>query len=206
MSSAPKPASTIADSLRRSARGTQGFLDRLESLHASKRLSATDVTRAYESAFLSFYTELESHIERLFLGLLLVRIAPTRRSARSLVGVSSDRTARAVLGGDRGYADWLPIEKTAARASVFFSRGRPFDRLLPVDREVFERMHIVRNAIAHRSHRSLERFRRRLIEGQGIPTRQRTPAAYLRGAHSSNQTRLSYFMAQGVDAIDRICE
>jgi hypothetical protein len=205
MPATPNPASTIADSLRRSARGTQGYLDRLEGLHAKGFLSSRDVTRAYEGAFLTYYTGLERHLERLFMGLVMARVTPSGRKTRALVQIASDRTARKVVSGDRAFADWLPIDKTTQRAARFLSGGRPFDRLRPVDLEVFERMHVIRNAVAHRSSHAGKRFKKQLIEGQGIPRYQQTPAGYLRGAHAPGQSRLSYFMAQGVDAVDRIC-
>ena len=60
MPGSAKPASTIAESLRSSARGTQGYLDRLEHLNRLGHLSVRDVTRAYEGAFLAYYTGLEA--------------------------------------------------------------------------------------------------------------------------------------------------
>lgn len=205
MSSSPKPASTVADSLKRSARGTQGYLDRLERLCTAGALSGRDVTRAYEGAFLTYYTGLERHLERLFLGLVMARVTPSGRKTRALVQIASDRTARQVISGDRPFADWLPIDRTTKRAARFLSEGRPFDRLRPVDHEVFERMHIIRNAVAHRSSHASRRFKSQLIDGQGIPVYQQTPAGYLRGAHAPGQSRLSYLMAQGVDTVGRIC-
>jgi hypothetical protein len=74
-----------------------------------------------------------------------------------------------------------------------------------VDRDALERMRLIRNAVAHKSHGAMGQFKMRLIEGKGIPPRQRTPAGYLRGQHAPGQTRLSYLMAQGVAALDRVC-
>lgn len=205
VSEEPKPARGVADSLKQSARGTQGYLNRLERLHVAKQLSQRDVTRAYEGAFLTYYTSFERHIERLFIGILMARLAVSGRQARALVQVTSDKTARNIIRGDRKFVDWLPIERTTQRASLFLSEGRPFDRLSDVDKEVLERMRIVRNVVAHRSGHAGRQFRSVLIEGQGIPPYQRTPAGYLRGQHAPGQSRLAYFMAQGVEAMDRIC-
>jgi hypothetical protein len=204
MPDSPKPASSIAMSLERAARGTLGYLERLERLHAQGLLSERDVTRAYEGAFLAYYTSLEQHIERLFMGLVMARLSPPRKS-RALIQIASDRTAREIVSGDRPYVDWLPIKKTTDRAQTYLSKGQPFDRLRPIDREVLERMHIVRNAIAHRSSHAISRFKRRLIEEHSIPPRQRTPAAYLRGNHSPGQSRLGYFIVQGVDTVKWLC-
>jgi hypothetical protein len=201
---APRHAKQIAESLRRSAKSSQGYLDRLEKLHRNKELSQRDVTRAYEGAFLAYYTGLERHLEQLFMGVLMSRVVVSGRPARSLV-TASEVTARRIVAGDRPYADWLPIRHTTNRARKLLSEGRPFDRLSKVDSRVLEQMRVVRNAVAHQSSHANRRFQMEFIDGNGIPPLQRTPAGYLRGQHAAGQTRLAYFMAQGVDAMDRLC-
>lgn len=205
MSATTRPATTVAESLKSSARGTEAYLQRLEKLHQTGALSARDVTRTYEGAFLAFHTGLERHIERLFMALIMSRVSPTGPRTRSLVQISSDRVAHAVVSGDRPYADWLPLDKTKKRAPIYLAGGRPFDRLRTVDIQVFERMQIIRNAVAHRSHHAKRSFKRTLIDGKGIPPSQQSPAGYLRGPHTSGQSRLSYLMAQGVDTVERLC-
>ncbi len=139
------------------------------------------------------------------MALVMSRVQTSDPDAESLVQIRSDKVAHAVIRGGRKYADWLPLEKTKERAPVFLSRGRPFDRLRDVDIQVFQRMQIIRNAVAHRSHHAKRRFKRALIDGQGIPPTQQNPAGYLRGPHATGQSRLSYLMAQGVDTVDRLC-
>lgn len=200
----PQHAQQIAESFRRSARSSQGYLERLERLHRARKLSQRDVTRAYEGAFLSFYTGLERHLEQLFMGLLMSRVVVSGRPVRSLV-TASEVTARRIVAGNRAYAEWLPIHHTTRRARSLLSEGRPFDRLSNVDTQVLEQMRIVRNAVAHKSSHANRRFRKEFIDGNGIPPLQRTPAGYLRGQHAAGQTRLAYFMAQGVSTMDRLC-
>lgn len=202
---APKPASRISGSLKAYARTTEGYVGRLENLHRTGALSARDVTRTYEGAFLAFHTSLERHIERLFLALVMSRVAPSGPRPRNLVRITDHRVAHEVVTGDRPYVDWLPLAKTKRRASIYLSGGRPFDRLQPVDMQVFERMQIIRNAIAHQSHHAKRSFKKVLIDGQGLPPAEQSPAGYLRGSHTSGQSRLSYLMAQGVDTVDRLC-
>ena len=48
-------------------------------------------------------------------------------------------------------------------------------------------------------------FRSNLVDGKGLPPPQRMPAGYLRGQHAPDQTRLEYFMAQGANALGRLC-
>lgn len=200
-----KPAATIADSFKSYARGTESYVERLERLHQAGALSARDVTRTYEGAFLGFHTSLERHIERLFLALLMSRVTPSGSGTKSLVQITDNRVAHGVISGDRSYVDWLPLHKTKKRAAIYLSRGKPFDRLESVDIQVFERMQIIRNVVAHKSRHATTKFKRALIDGQGIPPKEQSPAGYLRGSHAPGQSRLSYLMAQGVDTLDRLC-
>jgi hypothetical protein len=135
----------------------------------------------------------------------MARVAPSDPGAKSLVKIADNRVAHGIIGGDRAYVDWLPLHKTKKRAAIYLSRGKPFDRLESVDIQVFERMQIIRNVVAHRSSHAKKSFKRVLIDGQGIPPREQSPAGYLRGNHAPDQSRLSYLMAQGVDTLDRLC-
>jgi hypothetical protein len=201
----PRPATAVADAFLGSTRGVLGYLARLEARHSEGVLSAQDVTRAYEGAFLGYYTSLERHIERLFFGLLMGRYTVSGHSAPRIT-IASHRVAHEVVAGDRGYADWLPITKTERRAPIYLAGGRPFDRLNSVDKEVLQRMQWIRNAVAHRSAHATRVFRRQLIDGKGIPPRQRSPAGYLRGEHAPGQTRLEYLAAQSSQSLQKLCQ
>ena len=126
-----RPATALAREFLSSGSGVLSYLARLEARHSEGVLSAHDVTRAYEGAFLSYYTSLERHLERLFYGLLMGRYTISGHSSPR-VTIASERVAREVVAGDRRYVDWLPIVKTERRAPIFLSGGRPFDRLEPV--------------------------------------------------------------------------
>jgi hypothetical protein len=177
----------------------------LEGHHASGRLSGRDVTRAYEGAFLGFYTELERHLEQLFVGLIMGRYTVSGSNVRPLVRIDSEVVARRVIAGGQRYVDWLPYGHIDRRAPAFFSGGRPFNRIDGGDRTVLDRMLWVRNAVAHRSSHAMRVFRKNLVDGKGLPPDQRTPAGYLRGQHSPGQTRLEYFMALGVGVVGKVC-
>lgn len=196
----------VADRLLGRTRSASAYLRRLEEQHLAGRLSERDATRAYEGAFLGFYTDLERHLEQLFLGLIMGRYVVTGADIRPLVRIDSEVVARRIVaGGKNKYVDWLPFQHIDDRAPAFLSRGKPFDRLTSADREVLTRMQWIRNAIAHRSGRAMKIFHRQLTDGKGLPPSQRTPAGYLRGEHRLGQTRLEYFMAQGTNAVSRLC-
>jgi hypothetical protein len=148
---------------------------------------------------------LERHLEQLFIGLVMGRYTVTGAGIRPLVRIESEVIARRVVAGGKRYVDWLPYKHIDDRAPAFLSRGRPFDRIGSADRDVLTRMLWIRNAIAHRSAHAMKVFRRNLVDGKGLPLSQRSPAGYLRGQHAVDQTRLEYFMAQGTNAMNRLC-
>ena len=200
----PRPASTVADEVQARARGLTAYVDRLERLHSEGRLSRGDVARAHAGALLGFYTFTEQSIERLFLGILMGRFA-TSGGATALVRIKSEVVARSVVSGGRRYVDWLPYEHSRKRAEAFFSTGRPFADLSPADTAAFERLTIIRNAIAHQSTFAAKRFKRVFVEGRALPPDQQGPIGYLMGQHRPGVTRFENTLAEVVLAFSRLC-
>ena len=198
-------ATTVRDDVAARARELNRYLLRVERLHFEGRLSERDVRRAYAGAFLAFYAYLERSIERLFLGTLMGRYQHASGSVRPLVVIKSEHVARLAVQGGRDYADWLPFDHTVRRANAFLSAGRPFSELPKAHQKTFERLAILRNAIAHESKSSLRRFHHDLVAGASLPANQLTPAGYLRGQHSPGRTRFSHFLADAVVAFAGLC-
>jgi hypothetical protein len=94
--------------------------------------------------------------------------------------------------------DWLPYDKTQDLAKIYFRGGRPFSELSAPQKEHLLKCHTIRNAIAHRSRYSLERFERHVIGNTPLPPQQRTPAGYLKGIFRlyPSQTRYENMVAQ----------
>src|SRR6185369_9711851 len=162
-----RPSSVVADDIASRARGLDLFLQRIERLHRGRRLSQSDVKRAYSGGFLEFYAYAERSLERLFLGLLRGRLISPHTGVRPLIDVNSDAVAIAIVTGDRSYADWLPYGRyTAKRAEAFFSAGRPFSILDKTDIASFERAALVRNALAHQSGSSRRLFEEKMVAGK----------------------------------------
>jgi len=170
----------------------------------------------YEGLFLSAFTAFESFLESLFLRLLVEggrhgnrRVGPIPRVTVRSYGVA--RTI--VVGSGRKYADWLPYDLTIQRAELFFRAGKPFTRLQDKSatssvkgvRDVLDRGVVIRNAIAHKSKHSLERFEREALRGIPLGPRERTPAGFLRGAlvAAPPQTRFESYVS-GVLAAARV--
>lgn len=198
-------SSVVSDAAASRARGIALYINRCENLYARRELSRTDLHRTYAGAYLSFYTYVERSIERLFLGLLVDRYVMSQADVRPLVTVRSDKVARNIVSGERSYADWIPYDLTRRRAKAFLSGGRPFSSTGSTDRKVFERMSLVRNAIAHDSAHALKIFRSEFVDGRALPPEQHKPPGYLRGQHAVNQTRLDYMFAEAVAVLGRLC-
>lgn len=84
-----------------------------------------------------------------------------------------------VLGG-RPYVNWLPFDRTMARASAFLRGGRPFSAVNATDLRLMQDWMKTRHAIAHTSAHAERVFLRDVVRGIPLPPRQRTPAGFLR--------------------------
>jgi hypothetical protein len=137
----------------------------------------------YEILFLGGFTTFEAFLEEVFLDLLVARRGRADHSlAIPRVTVKAVPIARElVFGLGRKYADWLPFERTVDRARMFFRGGRPFATVGVGQRELVDKAHVIRNAIAHQSRYSGEQFEKKIIAGTSLPPRERKPGGYLRG-------------------------
>ena len=183
----------------------QSLFTRIESLDATRHRvddlvqSGSLPTRAaeqlYESLFLSAFTAFEIFVEDIFLRLLVSPAGSTRASSAAVprISVRSLPVARdLVIGPGRKYVDWLPYERTIERANLFFRGGRPFTQIPAQEQELVNRAQVIRNAIAHRSRYSEEKFRKQVIAGTALPPRESKPAGYLRGPLSTSPAVTRY--------------
>jgi hypothetical protein len=190
-----RPTEKLFVSLVARVRSVDATRRRVDSLMRSGRLSNRAVEQVYESLFLSAFTAFEVYIEEIFL--LLLVSPPVRARAISgavpRVAVKSFAVARdLVIGPGRKYVDWLPYERTIERAELFFRGGRPFTEVPLAEREFVNRAQVIRNAIAHRSRYSEEKFERQVIAGTALAPRERRPAGYLRGLLSATPAVTRY--------------
>jgi len=202
----PQPVSVIADDVARKARSADGYLQRMERLYATSALNQTDLLRAYSGAFLSFHAFAESALERIFFGVLMGRLSCSDGSVRPLVHINSEVIARKVVFGTRRYIDWVPYNNlTIPRATAFLSRGKPFSDIASTDRNHFDNMAVLRNALAHQSSYADTRFTRVFTAGRPLPPNQLRPDGYLRGHHAAGQTRANYLLAETVRIFRVLC-
>jgi hypothetical protein len=155
----------------------------------------------YEALFLSAHVAIEGFIEELFLGLLVSGkgFKSSRGDVKPRIEVRTHKIARElIIGTGRPFIDWLPYERTANLAKLFFRGGRPFDDLPQQYKFLLSRGHTIRNAIAHRSRYSLSLFEKQIVGSTPLLPKERQPAGYLRGLFRASpaQTRFSNLLAQ----------
>ena len=200
-----KNSSKVATDVAARAKGLDRYLKKIEKLRIKGRLVDRDTERAYTGGFLEFHAYLERSIERLFLGLLQGRLQSSDNSVRAKISVRSHEVTAAIVKGERSYVNWLPYgHHTKRRARAYFAGGRPFDRLDKADLSALEEAAIIRNALSHESASALRLFKSRFVATKNLPPRQHRPAGYLRGSHAFGQTRMCYYLAQGVSIISKL--
>ena len=200
-----RPSSELAEVLGRRLRQLDVTRRRVEELLYRDLLSRRATEHMYEGLFLNAYRSFEGFIEDLFVGLLVEGAghSSSRADIHPRLKVLSHRVAREVIVGPRGrYVDWLPYERTLELAHLYFRGGRPFTDSPQQLHQQLNRSVALRNAIAHRSRQSQDRFHRMVLPGIRLPPRQRTAAGYLRDIYARNppQTRYEIMVAQLLSA------
>jgi hypothetical protein len=173
--------SSAEKELRQRLRRLEVTRFRIEGLHQGGTLPRQDVERLYEGLFLSLVTGFERFLERLFFEVVLDE---TRHSARVLPKASfaSPRTLREFVLAEKPFVDWLPYGNTEERAKMFLRKGRPFTEMPGSSKGELNRWMAIRNAIAHSSDHSRDKFHRVVIGTNPLPPRQKSPAGWLRSA------------------------
>ncbi len=194
-----RPSNVLARELRNRLTTLEKSRARVDVLASQRRLSQRATGHMYEGLFLNAHRAFESFLEELFLGLLVDGQGFSSPGVTPLITVRSHRVARKIVAGRRAkYVDWLPYDRTVDLAKLFFRGGRPFSSLRDTLRDQIASTVVLRNAIAHRSRHSQDRFRAEFLDNVSLPPRQRTPAGYLRDVHavSPSQTRYELMIAQ----------
>jgi hypothetical protein len=158
----------------------EGTRIKVESLLDSQFLERPDVEAVYAGLFIDAFTEFESLIERLCLGLFDGSLRSAVQPATPLLRVKPASQSRAVLFDGDNYVDWLPLEDRAIpRAKRFLSQGGPFVNLSSAERGTLKNAHLLRNALAHKSDAATRKFLLS-INQQALLPHEKTPSGYLR--------------------------
>jgi hypothetical protein len=116
-----------------------------------------------EFSFLRSFLAWESFLEATFV-LYLIGKKPARRrhGPRCYFKPKNRKHALQLLLPETGrkYVDWDELSTVLLRSKRVFEDGEPFDTALSPRLNMFEQMHIVRNAVAHRSESSQLKFQK----------------------------------------------
>lgn len=151
--------------------------------------------QVYEALFITAITGFEGFLEDLFVGLLIdgQGLTTTTQGFHRRTSIRSHRVARELLGGTTTrYIDWLPLDRTVERARLYFRNGIPFTSVGGPDYEFIQRCLAIRNAIAHRSRFSRQKFETLVIRGTPLLANERTPSGYLRSLFRQNPPQTRY--------------
>lgn len=168
------------------------FLKKLKTLDITRkkfesafRLSIIhddDIRQAYAGLYLDLFTEFENLIEKLFIGILKGEVKPNNTAVKTKVKVKPITELESVMIGEKRkkYFEWLPYsDNTIQRANIYFTDGKPFTLLDDIQKNKIANYHKIRNAIAHKSKKSMTEFQA-LISGLTLLQIEKTPQGYLR--------------------------
>lgn len=174
----PLPISKLAQDYAVSIQSLEGTRRKVEDLLHRGELSASDTEQVYAGLFLSAFTEFEALIEDVFLGILSGTHSSTLSKRR--VKIIPTSLTREILFEGKNYLDWLPMEKhTLKRAERFLKSGKPFALLSKDDIKLLERLHLLRNAVAHKSDSATVKFQASIQDLSLLP-QEKTPTGFLR--------------------------
>lgn len=112
-----------------------------------------------ELAFLRAFLAWESFLEQSFMLYILGRKSPGAAPPRRYAFPPSLAHANQwVIPEGRSYATWTNAAHVSARAERFFQGGRPFTTTLRANRNTLEEARTLRNAIAHASSSTQQKF------------------------------------------------
>lgn len=113
-----------------------------------------------ELAFLRSFLAWERFLEESFILYLLGKKSPTGFKPKRYVLPKNYKHALEISSADASYADWTSTEIVIKRAERFFNRGDPYASSLKIRTAKFNDVRTLRNAIAHSSIYSRDRFRK----------------------------------------------
>jgi hypothetical protein len=125
------------------------------------RFSAFHMEMVTEMAFLRAFMAWEAFLEESFVLYLWGKDPPRGRTPRRYAQAPTRRVAeQLVVAEGRAYADWAEVQNVVGRAERFFENGEPYSGALKSQQSKLQDIKTVRNAIAHSSSYSWERFQR----------------------------------------------
>jgi hypothetical protein len=114
-----------------------------------------------EMAFLRAFSAWEAFLEESFILYLWGKDPPRGQAPKRYAYPPTRRvTEQIVVIEGRDYADWSNVHNVIGRAERFFENGKPYSDALKSQHSKLQDIQTIRNAIAHSSAYSWERFQR----------------------------------------------
>lgn len=163
---------------------------KMEGLLVSGQISNSDISHVYAGLFMELFTDFEALLEELFFGLLDGKLYTRTYPIAKIAKISPASEIKNIVHGGKAYVNWLPYkEHTLPRAKLYINAGEPFCRLTNPDITIITNYHTIRNAIAHKSENSLNKFNSIIATLPLLPS-EKTPTGYLRSIpHVGGQTQ-----------------
>jgi hypothetical protein len=114
-----------------------------------------------EVAFLQAFLSWESFLEETFVLYAWGKIPPKRRSSPKCVYPpphSRELVEQILVPEGKKYIEWTEVNQVTNRAERFFVDGNPYCRVMRPNQSRLENMKFIRNAIAHASSYSQQKF------------------------------------------------
>src|SRR4030067_1133454 len=202
-----KALSTLSNNFNSYIKSLERTRRKIESLFSQGDLSRREIEQIYGSLFLHVVIDFESFIENMFLGLLTNRFKIKKSKIVPRVRFQSDIIARDVVLGGKRYVNWLPYEETENRAKIFFRNGLPFKSLDNNEIENLKNIHCIRNALAHRSRYSMQKFEKQVVGSMPLTKREKSPGGFLKSHFriSPTQTRYENLVSEMSTIVAKLC-
>lgn len=176
----PKSSITLHKNFLRKLTAIIQMRMNFERAFSSSAIQTEDICQAYAGLYLDLFTEFESLIENLFLGLLNGHVKHHNTSVSKKITIRPISEIESVLLGKRSYLEWLPYsDNTLDRANIYFNNGNPFTFLNQIQKDKISSYHKIRNAIAHKSKKAINDFNQ-IISPMTLFPHERTAQGFLR--------------------------
>ena len=174
--------------------------NKIENLYSTRSIVLRDLQSLYSGLFINVVTEFEAFLESHF----IYSLSGASKASKPRVLINRRTVAYDILRGERSYVDWLPYRFSVKRADRFFKGGHSFSILDKTDIKVLEEICLIRNALAHNSHYSKQRFEQDVIGGICLRPKERNPVGYLRYSFKAKTVYFQYYVQQLLISANKI--
>lgn len=163
--------------------------NKMEILFQNGHINVSDIQHVYAGLYLELFTDFEALLENLFFGLLNGRLFTRTYPVLKKATIAPVTELKNIVQSGKSYVAWLPYnDNTLKRAKLYINSGEPFCRINQVEIQKITDYHNIRNAIAHKSENSYEKFNL-IIKDLTLLESEKTPTGYLRSKPSNTQTQ-----------------